>query len=136
MIYLKKSFVKRIMKLSKTSGINFAKMFIDMKSKLNGTILSSIHSSIPFLIDRLQGVKENVGDLQQRLQQYQKKNDEMHEKIGTLERKVSIENLFPFEMNRMLFFSFENLNNNVMNIARKSSIKMPIFFFYRPLMNE
>ncbi|CAF0952849.1 unnamed protein product [Rotaria sp. Silwood1] len=37
---------------------------------------------------RLQGVKENVIDLQQRLQQYQKKNDEMHEKIATLERKL------------------------------------------------
>ncbi|CAF1184500.1 unnamed protein product [Rotaria sordida] len=37
---------------------------------------------------RLQGVKENVLDLQQRLQQYQKKNDEMHEKIATLERKL------------------------------------------------
>jgi phage shock protein A len=33
-------------------------------------------------------VKKNVADLQQHLQQYQKKNDEMHEKIGTLERKV------------------------------------------------
>ncbi|CAF3791615.1 unnamed protein product [Adineta steineri] len=37
---------------------------------------------------RLQGVKENVTDLQQRLQQYQKKNDEMHEKVATLERKL------------------------------------------------
>jgi chromosome segregation ATPase len=41
------------------------------------------------MYNRLHGVKENVADLQQRLQQYQKKNDEMHEKIGTLERKVS-----------------------------------------------
>ncbi len=40
------------------------------------------------MYDRLQGVKENVIDLQQRLQQYQKKNDEMHEKTATLERKV------------------------------------------------
>ncbi|UJR08846.1 hypothetical protein I4U23_013100 [Adineta vaga] len=37
---------------------------------------------------RLHGAKENVADLQQRLQQYQKKNDEMHEKIATLERKL------------------------------------------------
>ncbi|CAF5192052.1 unnamed protein product, partial [Rotaria magnacalcarata] len=37
---------------------------------------------------RLQGAKENALDLQQRLQQYQKKNDEMHDKIGTLERKL------------------------------------------------
>jgi uncharacterized coiled-coil DUF342 family protein len=40
------------------------------------------------VFDRLQGVKENVADLQQRLHQYQKKNDEMHEKIASLERKV------------------------------------------------
>ena len=40
------------------------------------------------MYNRLHGVKENVADLQQRLQQYQKKNDEMHEKVATLERKV------------------------------------------------
>mgnify|MGYP001953715764 CR=1 FL=1 len=38
---------------------------------------------------RLRGIKDNVNDLQQRLQQYQKKNDEMHDKIMTIERKVN-----------------------------------------------
>jgi uncharacterized coiled-coil DUF342 family protein len=59
-----------------------------MKSKINGTIFPSTHSFIHFVTHRLQTVKENVANLQQRLQQYQKKNDEMHEKIGTLERKL------------------------------------------------
>jgi uncharacterized coiled-coil DUF342 family protein len=61
-----------------------------MKLKINGKNNFFVFSlKILFLFNRLQGVKENVGDLQQRLHQYQKKNDEMHEKIGTLERKVS-----------------------------------------------
>jgi hypothetical protein len=59
-----------------------------MKLKINGKNNFSFNQNF-ILFHRLQGVKENVGDLQQRLHQYQKKNDEMHEKIGTLERKVS-----------------------------------------------
>ena len=35
-----------------------------------------------------------MADLQQRLQQYQKKNDEMHEKTASLERKVKIVSLY------------------------------------------
>ncbi len=72
----------------KMNVINFEKMFIDMKLKINGKNNFSFNQNF-ILFHRLQGVKENVGDLQQRLHQYQKKNDEMHEKIGTLERKVS-----------------------------------------------
>lgn len=73
----------------KMNDINFVKIFIDMKLKINGKIKISFHLFSTFHISfRLQGVKENVVDLQQRLHQYQKKNDEMHEKIGTLERKV------------------------------------------------
>ena len=89
MISRRKSFVKRITIRSKTNATNFAKTFIAMKSKLNGTAFLRSHSPTTPLAPRLQGVKENVGDLQQRLHQYQKKNDEMHDKIGTLERKVS-----------------------------------------------
>jgi uncharacterized coiled-coil DUF342 family protein len=63
-------------------------MFIDTKLKINGKKLTSNQYFIRFIYDRLQGVKENVADLQQRLHQYQRKNDEMHEKIGTLERKL------------------------------------------------
>ena len=59
-----------------------------MKLKINGKKISSVGLKQYFIYDRLYGVKENVADLQQRLQQYQRKNDEMHEKIGTLERKV------------------------------------------------
>lgn len=62
-----------------------------MKSTINGKPISVrlFLFSISLISNRLQGAKENALDLQQRLQQYQKKNDEMHDKIGTLERKVS-----------------------------------------------
>lgn len=51
------------------------------------------------VVRSLHGAKENVADLQQRLQQYQKKNDEMHEKIATLERKVLCHFLRSLRMN-------------------------------------
>ena len=100
MNYRKKSFVKLTTTPSETNGINFAKIFIESKSKTKGPTCPSTHFSIPSLEYRLQGVKENVADLQQRLQQYQKKNDEMHEKIGALERKVGWEVFFLSEIDR------------------------------------
>jgi hypothetical protein len=84
----------------------------------------------------LQCVKENVIDLQQRLQQYQKKNDEMHEKVATLERKVHrTGSIREFSMNSINGFSYANRNNNVMNIVKKLSIKMQTYYFYHRLMN-
>ena len=59
-----------------------------MKSITNGRFLSPTDHFTVVSVRSLHGVKENVADLQQRLQQYQKKNDEMHEKVATLERKV------------------------------------------------
>ncbi len=74
------------------------KIFIDLKRIINGKKIPSLQSFI-YLWYRLHGVKENVADLQQRLQQYQKKNDEMHEIIATLERKVSLVCILLFELN-------------------------------------
>jgi cell division protein FtsB len=72
------------------SETNCAKTSIAMRLTINGKFQFFLLStfSLQTKFDSLHGVKENVADLQQRLQQYQKKNDEMHEKIATLERKV------------------------------------------------
>lgn len=117
---------------------NFARISIGAKWRTNGK--SSTNGSYSIVVSSsprsLQGVKENVADLQQRLQQYQKKNDEMHEKTATLERKVKIiPRLLTSYEPGVYFCSSENPNSSATSTAKRSSIRTPTFFCSRPPPN-